>query len=394
MKHAFTRLGGRGREAVLALGFVSLLNDAASEMVFPLLPLFLTTTLGAGPAALGFIEGLAEALASVLKLFAGRWADRVGRNRPFLLAGYGLSAAVKPLVALAGAPGHLLAVRLLDRTGKGLRTSPRDALLAASVPAELRGTAFGLHRAMDHLGAVVGPLLALVILQLGHGDLRLLFALSAVPGALAFLALLRVRDAQTAPGAPSPLGPGTPALRRALVPIGLFTLGGASDAFLMLKAGASAADPLTALPLLWMALHLVRSATSAVGGGLADRIGPRRSIALGWAWYAAICVALAYADDIAVVTALVLLLGVRNGLTEGAEKALVAAVAAPDRRGEAFGLYHLCLGLCALPASFGFGLLWQGLGERAAWLTAAGLSVAALVALSLSRADREARAAP
>lgn len=366
---------------MLALGFVSLLNDAASEMVFPLLPLFLTTVLGAGPAALGFIEGLAEALASVLKLFAGRWADRSGKNRPFLLAGYGLSVAVKPLVALAGSPLHLLVVRLLDRTGKGLRTSPRDALLAASVPAELRGTAFGLHQAMDHLGAVIGPLLALVILRWSDGDLRLLFALSAIPGALAFGALLRVKDAATTPGTPAPLGWGTPALRRALLPIGLFTLGNASDAFLMLKAGASTTHPLTALPLLWMALNAVRSLTSAYGGSLSDRWGPRRSIALGWAWYAGICLGLAFANDLIWVTALVLLLGVRNGLTEGAEKALVADVALPEGRGEAFGLYHLCVGICAVPASFVFGMLWERWGDQVAWLSAAGFAVLAVALL-------------
>ena len=175
---------------VLLLGLVSLLTDAASELIIPLLPLFLTGTLGASALLLGWIEGLADLVASVLKLLSGRWADRLGRNRPFVLGGYGLSSLARPFVALATAPWHVLLVRVLDRTGKGLRSSPRDALIASSVQPDQRGAAFGLHRAMDHAGAVIGPLLAAAYLTWWSEDLRTLFWLSAIPGAAAVLLVL------------------------------------------------------------------------------------------------------------------------------------------------------------------------------------------------------------
>ena len=374
---------------VLLLGLVSLLTDTASEMIVPLLPVFLTTTLGAGAVALGWIEGLADGTSSLLKLLSGRWADRSGRNRPLVTAGYSLSSFARPFVAAAAAPWHVLAVRIADRTGKGIRTSPRDALLAASVPERARGAAFGLHRAMDHAGAVLGPLLAAGFLALVSEDLRVLFWLTAVPGAAAVLVVFFcVEEARPDPrddAEPGPPGPGAaPGLVRFLVPLGLFTLGNASDVFLLLKAGGTRA-PLATLPLLWMGLHVVKTAASIPGGWLADRVGRRRVIGAGWVFYAAVYAGFAFAESQAAIWALFLLYGLYHGLTEGPEKALIAQIAPRRRRGTTFGWYHLTLGILALAASVLFGSIWELASSRAAFLTSAGLALLAVAALAVLR---------
>ena len=373
---------------VIVLGVVSLLTDASSEMIVPLLPVFLTGTLGAGALALGWIEGLAEATASVFKLLSGRWSDRAGKRRPFVLAGYTLSACARPLVALAAAPWHVLAVRLTDRTGKGLRSSPRDALLAASVAPGERASAFGLHRAMDHAGAVVGPLAATAVLALWTDDLRTVFWLAAIPGLLCVGVLvvgvreapapadaLRAHDVAVAPETHGGLG-------RLLVALGLFTLGNASDVFLLLKAGESRA-PLATLPILWMALHVVKTVTSVPAGRLADRYGRRRVVGAGWIVYAAIYASFAFAQTQATIWTLFVAYGLYHGLSEGPEKALVAELAPRARWGGAFGLYHLVLGICALAASVLFGALWERFGSPAAFLTSAGLALAAVACLAI-----------
>lgn len=375
---------------VVLLGVVSMLTDTATEMAVPLLPVFLTVTLGAGALTLGWIEGAADATASVLKLIAGRQADRVGRQRPFVLGGYGLSSLVRPLLALASRPAHVLAVRMLDRAGKGIRTSPRDALIARSVEPGQHGAAFGLHRGMDHAGAVLGPLLAAAYLGLLGGEMRTLFALTAIPGAAAVAVIwLGVGDAPASASAPEPPAfdpaPAAPRaspapLWRFLVPLGLFTLGNASDLFLLLKAGGTRA-PLATLPLLWMGLHIVKALSSVPGGRLADRWGRRRTIVMGWLFYAAIYAALAFAREPATVAALFVAYGLYHGLTEGAERALVAEIAPPRHEGSAFGAYHVTLGLLALAASVLFGALWSAFGPAAAFLTSAGLALAAVVTL-------------
>ncbi|MCC6749879.1 MAG: MFS transporter [Deltaproteobacteria bacterium] len=374
---------------VVTLGTASLCTDVASEMVMPLLPTFLQRELGGGPAVLGRIEGTADAVSSVLKLFAGRWADRLGRNVPLIVAGYLIASAARPLVALARVPWHVLAVRVVDRVGKGIRTSPRDALIAASVPAAQRGRAFGFHRAMDHTGAVIGPLVAAVLLSLWSADLRRIFGWAALPGGLAVLVLLfgaREAPAPKASGgsagtADEPLDdpPDGLALVRLLVPIGLFGLGKASDVFLLVKASATRA-PLLELPLLWMVFHLVKATVSVPGGQLADRIGARGTIVLGWLVHATVFVAFAFAEAQWMIWTLFVVYGVHHGLTEGAEKALVASLAR-TRRGTAFGWYHLTVGLIALPASALFGQLWDGFGPRVAFLASAGLAAAAVLAL-------------
>jgi MFS family permease len=381
---------------IIMLGTVSLLTDAASEMIIPLLPVFLTGVLGAGAMALGWIEGLAEAASSLLKLVSGRWADRTGRHRPLIAAGYALSAAARPLIALAAAPWHVLALRVADRVGKGLRTSPRDALIAASVAPAQRGAAFGLHRSMDHVGAVIGPLAATAALAFWTDNLRLVFALAAIPGAAAvLLVLLAVREAQVATPRREPVlsaAPPAGGLARLLVPLGIFTLGNASDVFLLLKAGAAGA-PHQVLPLLWMALHVVKSIASFAGGPLADRWGRRRTIALGWLVYAAVYVALAFAESQAAIWTLFVAYGLYHGLTEGPERALVAEIVAPQGRGAGFGAYHLTLGGLSLAANVLFGAVWSAWGSRAAFLAGAALACAAVACLWIMHPSRRPAAA-
>ena len=388
MSEASRRTAGWLVPNVLFLGLVSLLTDSATEMAMPLLPLYLTSVLGAGALALGWIEGLADFTANVLKLFSGQWADRLGRNRPLVLAGYTCSSVARPFLALTTAVWQVVAVRVADRVGKGLRSSPRDSLIAASVPERHWGAAFGLHRAMDHAGAVVGPLLATGFLLYVSRDLRLLFWLTAIPGALAVaMILLGVREGPPAlaGGADGPPDAGPASFRgevRFLVPLGLFTLGNASDLFLLLKAGAVRA-PVETLPLLWMGLHVVKALVSLPAGRLADRWGRRRVIALGWLMYAAIYTGFAFAETRTAVWTLFVVYGAHHGLTEGPEKALVAELAPPRRRGTAFGWYHFTLGLLTLAANLLFGALWEGVSSRAAFLAGAALALLAIPALAV-----------
>jgi sugar phosphate permease len=367
---------------VVALSVVSLLNDAAGEMVMPLVPIFLATQLHAGGTALGAIEGVADAVASVLKVLAGRASDRLGRARPFVLAGYTLAALARPFLALATIPAHVLAVRLTDRVGKGLRTAPRDALLAASVAPGDRGAAFGFHRSMDHAGAVVGPLLALGVLLFVTHDLRTLFALAVVPGVLAALTVLfGVREAEVLPVEVAvAVEVVRPDLWRMLVPVGLVTLGTASDTFLMLVAGVQDHAPLEAIPALWLLLHLVRTGITAPGGALADRVGARAGVAAGWAVRAAVLGLLALSDDPWVTAVLVVTFGLA-AFSEPAEKKLVAAWVGSSKRGTGFGWYHGVVGLTALPASLGFGILWDQASPSVAFGASASIVALATAAL-------------
>jgi len=370
---------------VLALGMVSLLTDFSSEMIYPLLPIFLTATLGAGPAALGIIEGVAETTASLLKLFSGMWADRTGRKKPLVLSGYGLSAAMRPLVGFATAWGHVLAVRFSDRIGKGVRSSPRDALIAASVPAEDRGRAFGLQRAMDHFGAVVGPLAAFLLLSGAGVSLRNVFFLSAIPGIAAVAALLLfVRE----PEAPPPVHVGgklsdgelPPAYRRYLFVVCLFTLGNASDAFLILRA-VETGVPVAYVPLLWGAFHIVKSSLSMPAGILSDRWDRRKVVVMGWIVYAVTYAAWGIVQGPAWMVGLFLVYGLYAAATEGVERALVADFVPAERRGTAYGWFHLVVGISALPASVLFGVLYKWYGAQAAFGASATLAVIASVLL-------------
>lgn len=377
---------------VVALGWVSFFTDVSSEMIVPLLPFFLTTVLGGGALSLGFVEGVADATASVLKLVAGAWADKARKYRVFVMSGYGLSAIARPLVAFATAPWHVVLVRAIDRTGKGIRTSPRDVMVAAATPESHRGRAYGFNRAMDNAGATVGPLIAIAILALGTRHLPTVFLIAAIPGtaALAVLAFFVKEN----PGAVKSRTPAVrlgaavpdPALVRLLAPLALFTLGNSSDLFILLNVGREGWGP-TQIALLWAGLNAVKSAVSWISGPFVDRLGPVKLVVGGWIVYAAVYVGFALATSTAVIVALCLVYGVHHGLTEGAEKTLVAKIAPAQSRGAYFGWYYLVVGLLALPASALFGALWSSEGSATAFLFGASLAALACVALLVLRPD-------
>lgn len=376
---------------LLWLSIVSLLTDLSSEMIYPLLPFFLIS-LGAGPAFLGLVEGVAETTASMLKLASGWFSDRVGKRKPLVVAGYSIASVARPLVAFATAPWHVLLIRFTDRIGKGIRTAPRDALLAESVHPSVHGTAFGFHRAADHTGAVMGPLVASAILFAGIGGDRLVFLLAGIPAGLSVVVLLtRVRETEGAiaqkPKAQFEGFDGlSPSFRSFLLVVLLFTLGNATDAFLLLRASQLGVAP-AAIPLLWAALHVSKAALSIAGGMLSDRLGARRTIVAGWLVYAVVYAGFAFASAPWHVWALFLIYGLFYGLTEAPEKALVAALAPAERRGAAFGAYHFIIGVAALPASIIFGLLWQHYGSATALLTGAAVALVASVLLLYVRIE-------
>ncbi len=376
---------------VIALGVVSLLTDLSSEMIYPLLPVFLTVTLGAGAVALGVVEGVAEATASLLKLGSGWLTDRSGRRKPLVVAGYSISGLARPLIGLAWAWPAVTALRFVDRIGKGVRSSPRDALIADVTPPDRRGTAYGVHRAMDHAGAVLGPLVAAALLATTQIGLRGVFLLAAIPAVAVIVVLWRaVNDPARTPPQPgttaaNPLAAwhrSDPDLRRLIVALALFGLGNSADAFLLLWFTDAGVTP-TGIALLWAAHNLVKVITTLVGGRWTDRVGPGRLVAVGWTVYVAVYLAFPWFGDRPwVLVALFLIYGVTFGFTEPAERAWVSGAALPSMRGSAFGLYHAVVGLTALPASVVFGALYAVSGPVAAFSSGAALAALALIVIA------------
>jgi MFS family permease len=365
---------------------VSFLTDVASEMTYPLLPVFLASVLGASAGFIGVIEGAAESVASLLKLVSGWWSDRVSSRKRLVLLGYGIASAVRPLTGAARTAGQVLGIRVTDRVGKGIRSTPRDALIAESVDPSIRGRAFGFHAAADNAGAVVGPLIAFAVLTWWHTKLRTVFWLTAIPGALAFLVLWAfVRDiphpVEQKQERPPLLGTDLP--RRFWTYLGIvftFTLGNSTDAFLLLRA-AQLGVPVAYAPLLWAWLNFVKSATGTWGGGLSDRIGRRPLIIGGWIVYAAVYYAFGFATAAWEAWALFGVYGLFYGMTEGTEKAMVVDVVPALRKGTALGWYNLAIGLGALPASIIFGTLWDQYGTRTAFGFGATLALIAAVGM-------------
>jgi MFS family permease len=386
-----------GRNAV-ALAAVSFFTDISSEMIYPLLPLFLAGALGANASFIGAIEGAAESTASLLKVAAGIWSDKMKRRKPLVVAGYLLASVVRPFTALAQTASQVLGLRLTDRIGKGIRTAPRDALLADSAPIEARGRAFGFHAAADNAGAVLGPLIAFAFLQaqgiesfeavrLGDADeqaIRNVFWLAAIPAAIAVAVLIFVvREAPHAEGGGGAesgrLAVPTALSRRFwayLVVILLFTLGNSTDAFLLLRAHQLGV-PIVLAPILWALLNFIKAATGTYGGHLSDRVGRKSLIVGGWILYAVVYFAFGWATAAWQAWALFAVYGVFYGMTEGTEKALVADLVPRARRGAAFGWYNLAIGLAALPASFIFGAIWDSSGAPSAFMFGATLALLA-----------------
>ena len=382
----FPRVGHLPR-VVWLLGFASLFNDVSSEAIYPLLPAFLVS-LGAPMSFLGLIEGSADAVASVVKMVAGRLSDR-GPRRLLVTGGYTLPALARAGIAIALAPWHVLAARLLDRTGKGIRSGPRDALLADSVKPTERGRAFGLNRSMDHLGAAIGPLLASGLLALGV-PLRWTFAIAASFGLLApALLFLRLRDPRALDPAHAAAHAASATRARGGLQKGfafylsvcvLFALGNSSDAFLLVRARELGWSP-AAIPLLWFFHHLVKSAVAIPGGALSDRHSRAVVVSAGWFAYGLTYLGFAFATAGWQILALFVAYALYHGLAEGAERAIIADFAEPGARGRAFGLYHGLVGVAALPAGFGTGWIWDHWG--AAWALSINAACAAIASLLL-----------
>lgn len=376
--------------AVILLGLTSFFTDLGSDMIFPLLPGFLTVQLGASPAFLGVVEGVADTIASLLKLVAGYLAERAVRPKALVLFGYGVASSVRPLVALATAPWHILAVRATDRVGKGLRSAPRDVIIA-SAAGEEAGRAFGFHRAMDHAGAVGGPLIAAALLSAGVG-LRSVFWIAAVPGIFAVITVALVREPPAEPRVPRSASVERAPLPRRLVAylaiLALFSIANSSDAFLLLRAhelGVSVA----ASALLWAALHVSKMVSSYYGGLLSDRLGRTRLIVAGWVVYAIAYAGLALAQAPWHVWALFLIYGTYYGLAEPAEKALIKDLVPAERRGRGFGFYNFVVGVAAFPASLLMGWLWNRFGAAVALGVGAGVALIASALLVVWTAAAE-----
>lgn len=372
---------------VVILGLASLLNDASSEMITPLLPIFLTATLGAGPAIVGLVEGLAEATASVLKLVSGRLADRGWRPKWLVVAGYGTSNATRPLIGLALGWPAVLVLRFLDRIGKGLRTAPRDALIAGAADASIRGRAFGYHRSMDHAGAVVGPLLASLLLASGValGDV---FLWSVVPGAMVLVLLVfglpaDARAERPAPPAPLRWSRIDPGLRRLVVAAGLLALASVPEVFVVLWA-RDAGLPVAWIPLLWAAAGLAKMLLVYPAGVLSDRVGRLPLLFAGWSARVAVLLALARLPaQGAGVWALFVAYSATLALTEPAERSLIGDRSPAEQRGTAYGLYHLASGLLVLPGAVAFGAIWERFGAGSAFVAAAVVTAAAAAWMSV-----------
>ena len=389
--------------AVWLLGWVSLATDAASEAIYPLLPFFLTRVLSTGAVSIGVIEGAAEAANSLLKIVSGRIADRSREKRGLVLLGYGVSSAVRPLIALATGWMQVFAVRVADRVGKGIRSAPRDAMLAAWATPTTRGKVYGFHQGMDNLGAVIGPALATLFLVFYPDRYRTLFALTIIPGAIAVLLILMVPEPDgsraTKPAAKSAGGEPLDAHSDAasgrafgealprrfywfLAVLAIFTLGNSTDAFLLLRLTDAAGSP-RYVPLMWAGIHIVKTTVSIAGGSWSDRVGRRTVIAIGWLIYAVVYAGFAVSTTLPALLVWFMIYGCYFGFAEGTEKALVADLAPASRRGMAFGLFNAISGLGALAASLIFGAIWSEYGAPAAFGVGAALALAATVALLL-----------
>ena len=399
MSHPIKRFFARYKNLsgnVLALSLVSLLNDTSSEIIYPLLPAFLFLTLGASPFAIGLIEGFAESVAALLKLFSGYFSDRFERRKFPVFLGYALASLTRPILAFATTWHQVLAVRVTDRVGKGIRGAPRDAIIAASVPEEKRGLAFGFNRAADHLGAVIGPVIAFLLLSHFAGDpknpsiedYRHIFLYASIPVVLGLFVIVffvkeKPKDAGEKIETPKiklSLKEFDGNFKRFLFVIAVFTLSNSTDAFLLLRA-QEAGIAVAVLPLLWMFLHLSKFIFSLIGGDLSDKLGRKSLIFSGWIVYALVYAGFAFTSQAWQAWTLFLIYGIYFGLTEGTEKALVADLVPPEKRGTAFGFYNLAFSITVFPASLLFGALWTKFGAEAAFLISAAISICAAVLL-------------
>lgn len=370
---------------VKLLGWASFFNDVASEMVAPLMPAFLLS-LGAGKQAIGWIEGVADTLASLLKLFSGAWSDRMAQRRGLIVAGYALPALLRPLMGLATSWWHVFFIRSGDRFGKGIRTAARDALIADSSLPEQRGYAFGFHRAMDHLGAALGPVLAFLWLWWMPEGLRTLMLLTIIPGiVVTLLVLVGLQEQPRVEPNKEPFRFQIKELGRRfwwfLFAIGLFSLGASTDLFLLVRLKELGLQDEKYVLLIWCVFHLLKSYGNVFIGRLTDRVPAKWLLILGWLLYAVIYAALAWVDSLWPAIVLFMIYSAYYSLTEPPEKALVVQMVPSHLRGQAFGWFHFITGIMLLPASVLFGWVYETYGAGAAFHMGAGLAALATVIL-------------
>ncbi len=385
-----SRIDSQEKRNVLGMGLISLMNDMASEMIYPLLPIFLTSVLHAGAASIGIIEGLAETVVSLLKYFSGAYSDRLGKRKPVFATGYTFSNIVRPLIGIAGSWWQVLVFRVSDRIGKGVRSAPRDALLADSASPEHMGIAFGFQRSMDHAGAIIGPLIATALIQFGGLSIKTVFLISAIPGIITIILawfLVVEKPKKKVSSGQSVMLTGSIKNRGYMLflfAVIIFTLGNSTDAFLLLKA-RDTGIAIAMLPIIWVVLHISKAVFSIPGGWLSDRIGRKPVIVAGWIVYGLVYLGFAFASTKLSIWFLFFAYGLFFGLCEGTEKAFVADLVEGENRGGAYGLYNMAIGIAAFPASVIFGVVWEKIGSHSAFIMGAAFAVAASIILMFAR---------
>jgi MFS family permease len=386
---------------VFLLSLVSFLNDISSEIIYPLMPAFLSITLGASPFAIGVIEGMAESASSLLKLFSGYLSDRFQRRKPLVFTGYAISATLRPFLGFTTSWLQVLILRVTDRLGKGLRAAPRDALLSLQTPSELRGIAFGFNRAADNLGAVLGPLIGFILIllvaenqeSLSSTDYQKVFLIASLPAILALFVILFFLKEETnhlqteKPSIKLSLKGFDKNFRQFLLAVSLFTLSNSTDSFLLLKAQQTGIG-IRDLSILWMFLHISKVIASLIGGEISDKIGRKRVILSGWILYAFVYLGFAFATNQIQIWILFFLYGFYFGFTEGVERAMIADLVPEEKRGTAYGLYAFAFSITVLPASLLFGIIWQTFNLQSAFIFSASLSLCASALLLTVKSKR------
>lgn len=373
---------------VWSLGWVSLLTDFSSEMIYPLLPVFLVGSLGVDAAVIGFIEGLVEASSSILKKFFGQISDRYPHKKGFVLFGYSLSSFAKPLMAIASSWPFVLAIRLADRVGKGVRSAPRDVMIANACTPDQFSRAYGVHRAMDHMGAVIGPVVASLLIEYYSLPLTTVFALSAIPAVLTVFILSVLVKEKNTPIIESKKTQETtklngsaalaPNVKKFLLALGVFTIGNSTDAFLILKLNDCHVG-VGNIALIWAAHHLVKVIANYYFGKHSDRIGNLTMIRLGWLFYFFVYLAFAYTTSTTAIVVIFLIYGLYYGLCEPSEKSFLVKLTSQEHRGAVLGWMHMITGLGVLPASLIFGVIWKFSGPHMAFLFGSVMAILALV---------------
>jgi MFS family permease len=385
------------RKNVFFTGVVSFFMDVSSEMIYPLVPLFLANVLGVNKSMIGLIEGIAESTASLLKVFSGWLSDRIGQRKNLMLAGYAISTLSRPIIAIAGAWQQVLASRFVDRLGKGIRTAPRDAIIAESTEATHLARAFSFHRSMDTMGAVVGPAIALLLLQLHNNNYKMVFWYSMIPGCIAVLvimAFIKEKKRSELAKAERPkltLKDFGWKIKFFILIATLFALGNSSDAFLILRA-EQVGIPMVMIPAVYLMFNFIYSLSAIPAGIAADKFGKKRIILLGFVLFAFLYAGFALAKNSAAIWWLFAIYGIFMGLTEGIQKAFLATIIPPDFKATAFGVYATAVGLATLPASLIGGLLWDYVSPSATFYFGAAtatlsavLFIALIVAMKTTR---------